>query len=418
MTRSFYDEDEPRGFGSPRRPNLTLTKVAAALVAIIVVGVAILEFNSYSRTDGGTVMVIRNGGALDNTKIRQVLPINSPRERTGWFSDEHPYPAQGRYYWVTGNPGGGDAAGAVNVWLKTADGVNVGAIGQFQFTLNTDLATTYDPANPFTLRDDPATPDPTPVWMPNLLPRDKGGASLIEIFDNKFGTREYPVSDNPATEDKEDGEAAPWDGDKGWNAWLDSQARPQMLGAFNQIVGGTRCVQINPACALVVQSTQAEQDAAANAAAAGTPAAVDNTTLLRQFENRIADALRDNMTRNMGGPFFSNITFGLTRVPLDPAVDQQIGQAQAKFAERSAAIAQGQKDKAEADARKAVAETDANARLAVANTDAQANAKKQEGYNACGTCADVDKYRAKGDMLKNLPPNTTLAGDAGVLLTR
>lgn len=387
--------------------------IAIFMVLVLILGAIIgfVEMSSYSRTDGGHVMVIRNGGPMDNTKIRQVLPINSPRERTGWFSDEHPYPAGGRYYWTTGNPGGGDAPGAVNVWLKTSDGVNVGAIGQYQFTLNTDTTTTYDPLNPFTLQ-----PDGT--YKPNNLPRDVGGASLVEILDNKFGTRTFPITDDPATpDDTESGEAAPWDGDQGWGAFLDSQARPQMLGAFNQVLGGTRCITINPACALVVPSTQAEKDAAAAAAAAGTTQAVDNTALLRQFETKIADALTVNMTRNLGGPFFSNITYSLTRVVLDPKIDQQIGAAQAKFAETTAAIAQGQKDKADADARAAVAATDAQSRLATAATDASANAKKQEGYNSCGTCAEADLIRARGDMLSHLPQGTTLAGEGTSIIT-
>jgi hypothetical protein len=390
---------------------LTGRKILAALGVIAVLSIVLLEFNSYSRTDGGTVMVIRNDGPLDDTKIRQVLPINSPRERTGWFSTEHPYFAQGRYYWTTGDPGGGDAPGSVDVWLKTADGVFVGAVGQLQFTLDTrqtDPITkaelTYNPAEPFTLQPDGVT------YKPNLMPRAQGGISLLEAFDNKFGTRQYPVADNPGTEDKESGQAAPWEGDTGWNAWLDSQARPQILGAFNQVIGGTKCVTINPSCALVVQSTQAEWDAAATAAASGQPiAAPDNTALLREFEKRVADALTVNMTRNMGGPFFTNITYSVTKIPLDPNVEKQIAAAQTKYAETSAAIAQGQKDQA-----------DATARYNVAKTDADANLEKQRGYNGCSDCAQQDMQKLVNEGYKNLPPNlTTLAGNGvGVQLQR
>jgi hypothetical protein len=42
--------------------HFSVTKLAALLLAIALVGVGVLEFNSYSRTDGGHVMVIRNGG--------------------------------------------------------------------------------------------------------------------------------------------------------------------------------------------------------------------------------------------------------------------------------------------------------------------------------------------------------------------
>jgi regulator of protease activity HflC (stomatin/prohibitin superfamily) len=171
----------------------------------------------------------------------------------------------------------------------------------------------------------------------------------------------------------------------------------------------------------VVQSTQAEKDAAAAAAASGQPvAAPDNTKLLRDFETKVAAALTANMTKNMSAPFFSGITYSASSIRLDPAVDQQIAAAQAKFAETTAAIAQGQKDQADAAARKAVAQTDADARKAVATTDADANAEKQRGYASCPACAEQDMQRLRNEGIKNLPPNvTTLVGQgADVLLQR
>lgn len=381
-----------------------MRRLGAAAIAIIVIVIAglwagVTEANSYSRTDGGTVMVIRNGGFLDDTAIRQVLPINSPRTRTGWFSDEHPYKAQPRYYDTTGDPQGHNAPGQLNVWLKTSDGINVGVFGQVRFTLDTSLVKTYDPVKPFTLQ-----PDGT--YKANELSRDQGGASLIEIFDNQFGTRTFPTVDS----DGKAIEKAPWDGDTGWIAFLDTQARPQIEGAFTTAIGGTRCVTINPACALVVQSTQAEQDAAAAAAATGQPVAtVDNTALLRDFEKKVADALTANMTRNLGGPFFTEVTYSAAKIVLDPAVDQQIGAAQAGFAQKAAATAAAQK-----------AAIDADGRYQAARRDADAAVEKQRGYTTCAACADQDLQRIKNEGYKNLPPNlTTLAGDGvGVQLQR
>src|SRR4051812_27811053 len=66
-----------------------------AVVGAIVGGIAL---TSFSRTDGGTTMVIRNGGPFDSQDVRQVLPPASPRTYSGMFSDEHPYPAQQRFY--------------------------------------------------------------------------------------------------------------------------------------------------------------------------------------------------------------------------------------------------------------------------------------------------------------------------------
>jgi hypothetical protein len=379
---------------------------AGAIVAIVIVlgllWAGFTELNSYSRTDGGTVLVVRNGGFLDDTKIRQVLPINSPRTRTGWFSDEHPYKAQPRYYDTTGDPNGHNAPGQLNVWLKTADGINVGVNGQVRFTLDTGLVKTYDPVRPFTLQ-----PDGT--YKANELPRNPdgtGGATLIEIFDNQFGTRTFPTTDA----DGESIEKAPWDGDLGWTAFLDTQARPQIEGSFTTAIGGTRCVEINPACALVVQSTQAEQDAAAAAAASGQPVgAPDNTVLLRTFEKKVADALTANMTRNLGGPFFTEVTYSAAKIVLDPNVDQQIGAAQAGFAQKAAATAAAQK-----------AAIDADGRYQAAKRDADAAVEKQRGYTTCHDCAQQDLQKIVNDGYKNLPPSiTTLAGSGvGVQLQR
>ncbi|GGO80459.1 hypothetical protein [Nonomuraea cavernae] len=82
--------------------------VLAALVTIsplvggLVGGIAGLE-----RTGGGEVAVIRDGGPLDDNKVRQVIDPGSGLTWTGLWSSTHLYPAQQRFWAATSSPGCG-----------------------------------------------------------------------------------------------------------------------------------------------------------------------------------------------------------------------------------------------------------------------------------------------------------------------
>ena len=82
-----------------RRPwgVLTVLAVLALLVLIALVG----WISGYEKTSGGEIAVVRNGGAFDNHKIRQVVGPASGLVFTGLWSDVHKYPAQQRFYTIT-----------------------------------------------------------------------------------------------------------------------------------------------------------------------------------------------------------------------------------------------------------------------------------------------------------------------------
>src|SRR5690349_11989482 len=84
---------------------LGLTLVAAILVGIIAV------FTGFDRTQGGEIAVVRNGGPLDNHKIRQVIEPASSLTWVGMWSTSHKYPAQQRFYTITSRKEGGDRSG-------------------------------------------------------------------------------------------------------------------------------------------------------------------------------------------------------------------------------------------------------------------------------------------------------------------
>jgi hypothetical protein len=103
------------------RSSSPVRKLVVALIGTgVVVGAIVggIALTSFSRTDGGTTMVIRNGGPFDSQDVRQVLSPASPRTYSGMFSDEHPYPAQQRFYDIV--PGGDDAVTTPRASTPTA----------------------------------------------------------------------------------------------------------------------------------------------------------------------------------------------------------------------------------------------------------------------------------------------------------
>ncbi len=115
------------------------------------------------------------------------------------------------------------------------------------------------------------------------------------------------------------------------------------------------------------------------------PTARQNNTNIAKVQQAINDSLRADLRDTLGGDFFQNLKFNLVRVTLPGSVQDAVNKAQAAFAQVS----------------------EAQAKVAQAQAEADANKKRQEGYNACTTCAQID-------MIKSLPPGiTTYAPGAG-----
>jgi len=142
------------------------------VIGLVIGGASALGFaTGWSKAAGGEVIVVRNGGFLDDNSFRQVIQPNSELTYTGLWSIDHPYPASQRYFKVSAAQNA-DSNEVINV--PTKDGVLVGVEGTFYFQLSTDPA-------------------------------------ILEDFDNKFGTRTFPGGDKSLHA---------WDGDEGWNAFL------------------------------------------------------------------------------------------------------------------------------------------------------------------------------------------------------
>src|SRR3954451_2122734 len=187
------------------RPRASLI---AAAVAFVIVGLVFLIglFGSLTKTNGGEVAVVRNGGPFDDHKIRQEIDPASGLTWTGWGSQVQLYPAQQRFYTITSNAERGDRTGVDVVHTPTSDGVSVGIEGTIYFTLNLDHA-------------------------------------ALAQFDNRYGTRKFRGLDGVVR--------YAWDGDDGWSGFLDQVVRPVIDNDLREQIAGFRCSELVSSCALV-----------------------------------------------------------------------------------------------------------------------------------------------------------------------
>ncbi|GAA2451415.1 hypothetical protein GCM10010191_81880 [Actinomadura vinacea] len=289
-------------------------------VALVLVGGPTLSalLGGYERTGGGEVAVVRNGGFFDDNKIRQVIPQGSGRTWVGLYSKVHRYPAQQRFYTITSEAKKAETSGVDVVTVPSADGVNMGIEGTLYFTLNQDRA-------------------------------------ALRAFDDKFGTRKFRGGGGDTY--------YPWEGDKGWLAFLDQIVRPVIDNDLRSQVNSFRCAELVSSCALV-QNTSAKPRQGAQAQS--------NNANIAKVQTAINTSLAADLRSTLGGDFLTNIRFNLVKVALPDRVQDAVDRAQAAFAQVS----------------------EAQAKVATAQAEAAANKARQDGYNKCPTCARIEELKA------------------------
>lgn len=338
MTTSRRDKksDVPSLGSTPRRRRgiRILIVLVAALVVIflgVVPGIALLS--GFTKADGGHVVVVRNGGPFDDNSIRQVIQPNSGLVSTGLFSAKHAYPSTQRNFKVSGAKNA-DSNEVINV--PTKDGVLVGVEGTFYFDVN---------------YTDPA---------------------VMRAFDDKYGTRTYPVAGSSAT--------YAWDGDDGWSAFLSFTLGNLVQNVLRQEIGNVECADLVASCSLAANNS---------AQAAARPGSTSGNETINQVQQAVNDGFTRDVDDVLGVPILIHPRFVLSKVDLPANVQDAINKAQAAFA----------------------GVTESQAALQKAQIDAQANAARQSGYNSCPTCAQID-------ILKALPPGlTTYAPGSGFAVT-
>ena len=200
-------------------------------------------------------------------------------------------------------------------------------------------------------------------------------AQSLKDFDNKFGTRRFQGLDGTMR--------YAHDGDEGWSTFLDAVVRPVIDNDLRIQINNFRCAELVSSCALV-QNTVAGTTAPRPTTVPANGGQSNNTNIAK-VQDAVNTSLPKDLREMLGGDFFQGIRFNLVRVTLPANVQDAVNKAQAAYA----------------------AVSEAQARVAQAAADAQANKKRQEGYNACPACAQID-------IIKALPPGvTTYAPGAG-----
>jgi hypothetical protein len=306
---------------------LTVLVVAlAVLFGAVVPGFAFLT--GFSKADGGHVIVVRNGGPLDDNSIRQVIQPNSSLTSTGLFSSDHPYPSTQRNFKVSAAKNA-DSNEVINV--PTKDGVLVGVEGTFYFDVNyTDQ-------------------------------------KVMRTFDDRFGTRTYPAASGSPRH--------AWEGDDGWSAFLEFTLGNLVQNVLRQEIGRVECADLVASCSLAANPSARAPVVDPNA---------DGNQTINQVQQAVNDAFTADVDDVLGMPILIHPRFVLSRVELPANVQEAINQAQAAFA----------------------GVTESQAALQRAQIDAEANAARQNGYDACQTCAQMDILKSLPDGLTTYAPGT------------
>lgn len=307
----------------PMKEHISFT-LAAAASGVLVLVILLMLASPFTQTSGGEYAVVRNGGWFDDRQVQQVIPPGQGMTPSGLWSTVHRYPSTQRNFVVSSSP---QADTNEVIQVPSKDGVLLGIEGTFYFTLN-------------------------------------GDPQVLTDFDNKFGTRTYPIKGDTAL---------PSEGDEGWNAFLSFTLGNLVQNDLRREVVKYDCAQLVASCSLAQNN--------ANPQAVKTDK--DQILAIQQVVNT---SIQTDIATTLGGAYFTGVQFVLAKVTLPGPVQDAVNNAQAAFA----------------------GVTSAQAGLQKAQIEAQANAVRQGGYTVCPTCADIDR-------LKALPPGiTTYAPGAGV----
>lgn len=196
---------------------------------------------------------------------------------------------------------------------------------------------------------------------------------VLKQFDTKFGTRQFRGVDGTLR--------YAYDGDEGWSSFLDAIVRPVIDNDLRIQISSFRCAELVSSCALVQNGAQRNPQQPAGTDSSGQA----NNVNIAKVQESVNSSLPKDLAEMLGGDFFEGIKFNLSRVTLPVTIQDAVNKAQAAYA----------------------AVSEAQAKVAQAKAEAEANKTRQQGYNACSACAQID-------IIKALPPGvTTYAPGAG-----
>jgi hypothetical protein len=180
-----------------------------------------------------------------------------------------------------------------------------------------------------------------------------GDPKTIKDFDDKFGSVVYSYGGKTGHV---------YDGSDGFGIFMNQRVRPVINNALRIEVSGNRCADLISSCALVQNNGQQ-----------ANPGSIPpSNTNLNKIEGNINDILTKDIKTTLGDDYITGITFVINKVDLPPNVQAAVNDAQAAYAQVS----------------------QAQAKVALAQADARANEARQQGYNACPVCGQIDLMNA------------------------
>lgn len=271
-----------------RKRRLLLAVIVPALL-LVFVGTGC----GWSKPEAGEIGVQRGAGPTEGKKFKDILCPGSGASFTG-NDTVHYYPHSGvqRYYPLT-------------VKAQTSDGFFVTVTGNLLFN------TTFDCSDL--------------------------GRARARAFDEKFGVRKFAELGG-----KDQNGLFPYDGDRGWGAFLDTVGRPIFVNEVVRVMQQFRCREMIASCVLVSGDGTKQE--------VGT-ARIDYTAI----QTRVAEGMSKQMTDTLGGQFLTGWQFTIVQPKLEEEVQAGISRAQAAFANVSVQTAANQAADQQAQAAKKLA---------------------------------------------------------------
>lgn len=305
--------------------------VVGGIAVIVGISVGFAAIGSFDTIDAGHIAVLRNGG-FANQNIRGFLAPGSGMTWTGLYSTEHIYPAQQQVYTITTDAKQGQTNTSDSIQVPSSDGVEITIQGTLYYSLTLDH-------------------------------------KALGTFDDDYGTQTY-VWDGTAYH--------PYDGADGWNAFINAVVRPTLQNELRTAMSSVSCADVDPACALVKNSTNTSVTAAATASSNGN---------LTNIQNTINRELATDLENQLGGNYLTGLRFTISEVTLPGGVQSAIDSAQAAFAQVSTA----------------------QAKVNAAKLTAQANEITQQGYSACPVCGVIAEEQALPSGITTYAPGGSVA---------
>ena len=209
--------------------------------------------------------------------------------------------------------------------------------------------------------------------------------AVLQAFDDAYGTRTFPNAQGE--------QVSAWDvGEDGWSAFLNATMGNLVQNVLRQEIGKVTCPELVASC-ILAQNAPSGNQATVVQVDPNAPDLGNNT--LTTIQDGVNKTFAIDVEKQLGLPLFTNISFAASKVTLPDNVQNAINVAQQSVADANGRVASAQAGQAEATAL------------------AAQNAAKQQGYDACPACAEIDRLKALPQGITVYAPGSQYAVTSG-----